>query len=76
MGPTLLQWVGAQGGGVATLAGFLLLAAVLLQARRTKRLEQSRVRGQLRLIPEGRNSGSQRLERGPTQARLQRTRLS
>jgi hypothetical protein len=57
MGPTLVQWVGAQGGGVATLAGFLLLAAVLLQASRTKRLEQSRVRGQLRLIEPQSRSG-------------------
>ena len=66
IGSTLLQWVGALGGDAAMLAGFLLLAAVLLQARRTKRLEQSRVMGQLRLIPGARNPGPRRTDRGRT----------
>ncbi len=73
IGSMLVEWLGAQGGGVATLAGFFLLAAVLLQARRANRLERSRVPRHLRLVPGARNPEPRRIARGPSVARTQRT---
>jgi len=48
IGFMLTEWLGAQGGSAAALAGFPLLAAMLLHVRRAHRLERSRARRELR----------------------------
>ena len=48
IGSMLTEWLGALGGSAAALAGFLLLAAMLLHVRRATGLEHSRARRQLR----------------------------